>query len=50
MVALLSVLACSPSNSASVTGGAAVTPPVKDVGAAGIGDTDFPTDGNGGYD
>ncbi|NUR87509.1 MAG: M1 family metallopeptidase [Nonomuraea sp.] len=33
-----------------MTGGAAVTPPVKDVGAAGIGDKDFPTDGNGGYD
>ncbi|WP_308164702.1 M1 family metallopeptidase [Nonomuraea sediminis] len=50
-VALVSVLACSPSTGATASGGAAVEAPHrKDVGAPGIGDKDFPDDGNGGYD
>ncbi|HEX4816370.1 MAG TPA: M1 family metallopeptidase [Nonomuraea sp.] len=42
VAALVSVLACAP----------AAKPPLTDrrVGAAGIGDPDFPHDGNGGYD
>src|SRR5688500_11366705 len=42
LAALMSVLACGPSNGEARTGAQA--------GAPGIGDTDFPTDGNGGYD
>ncbi|SDI82993.1 Peptidase family M1 [Nonomuraea jiangxiensis] len=43
VAALISVLACAPA------GGLAV-PAEARPGAAGIGDADFPTDGNGGYD
>ncbi|MEU0569642.1 M1 family metallopeptidase [Nonomuraea sp. NPDC005983] len=48
IAALLSVIACSPSNGAA----AAPVPhsPAKTAGEAGIGDADFPLDGNGGYD
>ncbi|MFI6598965.1 M1 family metallopeptidase [Nonomuraea sp. NPDC050536] len=54
-VALVSVLACSPSTGATVSGGASGgasvgAPRHKDAGAPGIGDKDFPKDGNGGYD
>ncbi|MEV0591654.1 M1 family metallopeptidase [Nonomuraea cavernae] len=45
VIALLSVLACSSGN-----GAAAHPTPPPGAGAAGIGDADFPLDGNGGYD
>ncbi|MEU8245300.1 M1 family metallopeptidase [Nonomuraea sp. NPDC048916] len=46
-IALLSVLACSSTNGAVAPPTSA---PPSGVGAPGIGDTDFPLDGNGGYD
>ncbi|MFI6817375.1 M1 family metallopeptidase [Nonomuraea sp. NPDC050328] len=46
---LLSALACSPSGGSAAPTPAA-RPPVQDAGAPGIGDRDFPLDGNGGYD
>jgi aminopeptidase N len=46
-VALLSMLACAPSNGAIAQGS---TQQGSDAGASGIGDADFPLDGNGGYD
>lgn len=49
-VMLLSLLACSPSNAAAPVPTARQQPPSKDAGAPGIGDRDFPLDGNGGYD
>ncbi|MFB4291609.1 M1 family metallopeptidase [Nonomuraea sp. ATR24] len=46
LAALMSVLACGPSDGAARDEG----PAGARAGAAGIGDADFPTDGNGGYD
>ncbi|WP_327089414.1 M1 family metallopeptidase [Nonomuraea sp. NBC_01738] len=46
--ALLTVFACSPSNGATAL--PSDQPPIADAGASGIGDRDFPLDGNGGYD
>ncbi|MCA2225796.1 M1 family metallopeptidase [Nonomuraea aurantiaca] len=48
LVALLSILACAPSNGAMAP--TAARPVSGDTGAPGIGDPDFPLDGNGGYD
>ncbi|MFI6391307.1 M1 family metallopeptidase [Nonomuraea sp. NPDC050547] len=48
LTALLAVLACSPSNGAAAPTSA--QPVAGDAGAPGIGDADFPLDGNGGYD
>src|SRR5689334_3787392 len=48
--------ACSPSNGATAPSAApaegerSVSAEAGTIGAAGIGDPDFPTDGNGGYD
>lgn len=48
---LLSVLACSSTAGESAPPSPAPRPPaIRDAGAPGIGDPDFPTDGNGGYD
>src|ERR1044072_3229908 len=48
LVTLLSILACAPSNGAIAP--TAARPVSGDTGAPGIGDPDFPLDGNGGYD
>ncbi|MFI6500480.1 M1 family metallopeptidase [Nonomuraea typhae] len=48
LTVLLAVLACSPSNGSAAPTSA--RPAAGDAGAPGIGDADFPLDGNGGYD
>ncbi|WP_043628789.1 M1 family metallopeptidase [Nonomuraea candida] len=55
LATLVSVLACSPAGEpptgrATSTPSAAAAGAAEGVGAAGIGDPDFPGDGNGGYD
>jgi aminopeptidase N len=49
LLALLSMLACAPSNGAMAPS-ASAKQVSGDIGAPGIGDPDFPKDGNGGYD
>ncbi|MEU7858888.1 M1 family metallopeptidase [Nonomuraea sp. NPDC049141] len=50
LVALLSMLACAPSEGAIVPAASGSRQPNASMGAPGIGDPDFPFDGNGGYD
>ncbi|MFC4534295.1 M1 family metallopeptidase [Sphaerisporangium dianthi] len=51
-VTVLALNACSASNGATAPSAAPGAPEAQSstIGAAGIGDPDFPTDGNGGYD
>ena len=49
-LALLSILACAPSEGAIAPSLAGDKPANAGMGAPGIGDPDFPLDGNGGYD